>query len=726
LTLLFAATLFLSAALLFCLQPLLGKMLLPLLGGAPAVWNTCMVFFQAALLLGYAYTHWSIRWLGPRRQPFLHVPLMLVAFVVLPVRLSAHALASVPVAGNPIPWLLATLTVTAGLPFLAVSTTAPLLQRWFAGTGHKHAHDPYFLYAASNAGSLIGLLGYPLALEPTIGLAQQSRWWAIGYGALVVGVAGCAVIMWRRADRASDNADAPTVLPATPPTWPRRARWIVLAFAPSSLMLGLTTYVTTDVAAFPLLWVVPLALYLATFILVFARRPVLTPPWAGRFLSLLSVVLIIAAIVEGTHPAGLLLVLHGAMFVTAAMICHGELAKDRPAPEHLTEFFLCLSAGGVLGGLFNALIAPVLFTNVIEYPLVIALACALRPASAQSGWRGADVAWAAGIGLASGALMAGTRILRQDAHPLSVVWIFALPAVATYRFVERPVRFGLCLVGVIVAGLWYTGPRGRPLHAERNFFGVLRVTIDPTGQFRQLLHGHTLHGRQSLDPARRTEPLAYFHPSGPVGRVFELFTAVPRVAVIGLGAGSMASYARADQRWTFYEIDPAVERIARDARFFRFLPECPAASLSVVLGDARLRLREAPDREYGLIVMDAFSSDAIPAHLLTREALQLYLAKLDEAGVMAMNISNRRLDLEPVVAALAADAGLICLARNDEVSPRDRARGIESSHWAVLARSPERLSPLANDARWCPATTRRGVAAWTDDYSNLVRVLKWR
>lgn len=732
-TFVFLVTAFLSAALLFFVQPMIGKMILPLLGGAPSVWNTCLVFFQAVVLLGYTYAHFATRWLGERRQAFAHIGLMLLPLAVLPMKLSDQAVASVPHEGNPIPWLLGFLALTAGLPLFVVSASAPLLQKWFAGTRNPRARDPYFLYAASNAGSMLGLLGYPVLLEPMLRVRQQTWLWAAGYGALLLLMAGCAIAATR--SEASVTGDAtPAQNTNDKVTARRRLRWVVLAFAPSSLMMGVTTYLTTDIAPLPLFWVIPLALYLTTFILVFARRPLLPTSRLGRVLCLPALVLIIAFVVEANQPPWLLISLHLIVFFAAAWICHGELAKDRPSPAHLTVFYLCLSLGGVLGGIFNALLAPQIFSRVLEYPLAMVLVCMIRPSVAtpgtarSAGWR--DALWPVTIlALTAGLIV----IVQRPGHmpsPHDTLWIFAVPALLTYRLVQRPVPYGLGLAAILVASVWYTSAHGRRLCIERNFFGVLRVTVDPTGEYRQLVHGNTVHGRESIDPKRRSEPLVYFHRLGPAGDVFKAFNASPvspYVGVIGLGAGSMASYAKPTQDWTFYEIDPAVEHIARDPRYFTFLSDSAARTLQVALGDARLRLREAPDGQYGLIALDAFSSDSIPMHLVTREALQLYLRKLHDGGLLAFHVSNRRLDLRPALANLAGDAGLVCAGRRDfDLTPEERADGREPSEWIVMARRREDLHGIESDLRWERLDAARRGSVWTDDFSNIFSALRWR
>ena len=743
---LYSLTLFLSACLLFLVQPMMGKMILPFLGGAPAVWNTCLVFYQAVLLMGYTYAHFSTRWLGVRRQPVVHLGLMALPLFVLPIRISDQIISRLPTAGNPTAWLVVCLAATVGLPFLVVATTAPMLQKWFASTRHRDAGNAYFLYAASNAGSMLGLLGYVVFWEPTFLLKQQALIWTCLYGVLAGLVVCCTLMLWRSSVRSADGGDFGASISfeepvadlthkrSAPVTFQRRLRWVFLAALPSSLMLGVTTYLTTDVAPIPLLWVLPLALYLLTFILVFARRPVYPPPLMRRILCLLVVVLMVAFIVEVTEPAWLFVLLHLLAFWTAAMICHAELAKDRPpANEYLTEFYLYMSLGGVLGGLFNVLIAPLVFRTVLEYPLAMILACSVQPTADTTlreqpvHWK--NLIWALSIGALTTGLIAVVQSLGVNPSRPSVFWIFGVPAVLSYRFVKRPIRFCLCLGAMLIAGsAGYVGAHGRALLTERNFFGVLRVTEDAEGKYHQLVHGNTLHGRQSLEPARQTEPLAYYHPSGPIGQTFDMFNArigdsPARVAVIGLGAGSLACYANPAQEWTFYEIDPAVERIARDTRYFTFLKLSRAKQLDVVLGDARLRLKEAPDHRYSVIVADAFSSDSIPVHLITREAFHLYLSKLADGGLLAFHISNRRLDLKPVIGNLAHDTGLVAFYCKDLSGGPE---GKEASEWVVLTQHMEDVKPLLADHRWYQLTPHPATRIWTDDFSNLFSVLKWR
>ena len=723
---LYAATIFVSAGLLFLVQPMFARMVLPLLGGAPAVWNTAMVFFQATLLAGYAYAHWTTARLGVRRQAALHLGLLLLPLAALPI--AAPAGWSPPGQASPIPWLLALLAVSVGLPFFVVSTSAPTLQAWFASTDHRQARDPYFLYAASNLGSMLALLGYPVVVERVLPLHGQSRAWALGYGVLALLVGGCAVAMWRAPAPAAreerlDPADEPIGAR-------RRARWLLLSFVPSSLLMSVTTYLSTDIAAIPLLWVVPLALYLLTFILVFARRPPLPHRLAVEVLPLAMLPLVLILAARANEPLLVILPTHLLTFLVAALVCHGELARDRPAAARLTEYYLWMSAGGVLGGAFTALLAPLLVRSVAEYPLMLVAAClvARRPGATTLEARVLDLVLPAGLGLVALGAIHGVQSGALGLEAAAVGPVFGGLVLLSLAFARRPVRFGLAIGALLLAATTYHGVEGRLIHAERSFFGVSRVTRDPSERFQVLLHGTTLHGMQSLDQTRRLEPLTYFTRSGPLGQLFAALGGGPltrRVAVVGLGAGSVACHGRAGERWTFYEIDPVVERIARDPLYFTFLRDC-APTLDVVMGDARLSLRAAPDGEYGLIVLDAYSSDAPPMHLITREAVLLYRAKLAPGGLLVFNISNRHLELEPVLGAVAHTTGLVALAQDDPVV-HDAAwqEGKRPSQWVVMARQPADLGPLTRDARWRPAVAPPGARPWTDDFNSLLGAFRW-
>lgn len=758
---LFTAAITLAAALLFCVQPMMGKALLPLLGGAPQVWIACMLFFQAALLAGYAYAHAAAARLDVRRHAPLHLALALAPLLAAPAGVLGAPftlpLDRAPAATDPTLAVLWILAITAGLPFFVVGATSPLLQRWFAGTDHPDARDPYFLYSASNAGSLAALLGYPLILEPRLGLAAQARGWAWGYALLLALLAACGVAAARRravAPAASEPSGPPSSdvthaphAPHAPPLLGRRLRWIALSFVPSSHLLGVTAYITADVAPVPLLWIAPLALYLVSFILVFARRPPIPRAWMVRLLALGAAMSILTLLAEATSPAALLIPMHLATFFFGAMVCHGELARDRPDRRHLTAFYLHLSIGGALGGLFNALIAPLLFRGLVEYPLAIILACLCRPppdpepeqgpepepaapapAALLRRWR-PDLVYAARVAVLTVALILGWRLLGRAHDRLAVGVLYCFPLLLVYHTLTRPRRFALSLGAVALASALHPGAHGAELHRERTFFGVVRVTRDSRG-FHRLVHGSTMHGVQSPTPSRRGEPLAYYTRSGPIGRAFARIDRLAErdasVGVVGLGAGALAAYAAPGQRWTFYEIDPAVARIARGGGHFTYLDDAfpDGAGLRIVIGDARLGLRDAPDAHFDLLVLDAFSSDAIPVHLLTREALALYQAKLAPGGVLAFHVSSRYLDLFAVLGALARDAGLVGVTFQDIPSPEEERAGKAPSQWAMIARRAEDLEELMADPDAAPLRARPGVNAWTDDVSDVLGILR--
>lgn len=721
----FTAAIFTSAFLLFLVQPMFSKLVLPLLGGAPAVWNTCMLFFQAVLLAGYLYAHLSTRWLGVRRQAVLHLALLACALAVLPISIPAGW--QTPGSGSPVLWLLGLLSVTLGLPFFVLSSSAPLLQKWFSATRHRDADNPYFLYAASNLGSMLALLAYPVLVEPRLRLSEQSTAWAAGFGVLLLLTSGCAVLLYRTSAPCASEVALPEtkgiVAARVSPT--QRMWWIVLAFAPSSLLLGVTQTLTTDVAAVPLLWVLPLAIYLLTFILVFARRTVLRQRWLARAQPFLVIPAIGTIIMGGSYPLPFIIPLHLLTFFVVAMLCHGALARSLPPTRHLTEFYLWMSLGGAMGGVFNVLIAPALFTGVLEYPLVLIFACMLVPGQRwlkdPPRMRLLDLVLPVAVGAVLSVAVFSAYRLEEAWGYLAALVTLGLCLVVCFGSAERPIRYGLVLLAVFFGGRPIINSERNVLFAERSFFGVNRVTASSDGKYHLLMHGSTLHGAQSTEGTDRLEPLTYYTRTGPIGQVFAALPpqgAGRRVAVVGLGTGSLACYGSPADRWTFYEIDPVVARIARDSRYFTFIRDC-APSAAVVMGDARISMLQAEAGEYDVIVLDAFSSDAIPIHLITREALSLYLRKLAPGGAIAFHISNRHLNLEPMLRNLAADAGLVALAQAD--GPREAVYEAPS-RWVVVARGGTDLGALTADERWKVPRSRDGVGVWTDDFSNILSV----
>jgi hypothetical protein len=751
LAVLYSLALFVSAALLFVLEPMVGKSLLPLLGSTPQVWTTTVLFFQAALLAGYAFSHATSRRLSPRVQAIVQIALLVAAAVVLPVEVARAA--DPPQSSNPIPWLLGTLALGAGLPFFALAANGPTLQRWLAATRHRAGRDPYFLFAASNGGSLLGLLAYPLAVEPLLSLSSQDDAWAVGYGAAALLVAACAVGLWLRP--AAPAARTEPILAERAIGSRDRLRWLALAAVPSSLMLGTTTYITRDIAPVPLLWVLPLALYLATFVAAFAPgvRAERLVRFARIALVPAAILLVYTLAIGAQSPLWGLLALHLTGMTIAALMCHARLAADRPPPTGLTEFYLWVAAGGVLGGIFNAVIAPLVLPALIEYPAAIVAACLLRPAPPKKRpdllefflrdprpTRAMDFL----VPVLLGSVLA---IALELARPsgggeLSFTAKTAIVGLAcglAFNLWKRPLRFGLGLAAVLVAASLAVEPGERTIERDRSFFGIYRVATTDDGRYHELYDGTTVHGVERVgEPggpggatgvggagaAARPEPLEYFSRVGPAGQALAGLprATTARLAVVGLGAGTMACYRPGAT--TFYEIDPVVARIARDRTLFTYLSSCPAR---VVIGDGRQSIardeRERAPRP-GVVVIDAFNSDAIPVHLITREALTLYLDRVGAHGALMFHITNRYLRLEPVLASLAADLGLVCRAQRHEPTPAQQEGAIVASRWAVLARTPADLGRVATDARWHDCEDD-GSRVWTDDYSDLIGAMSF-
>lgn len=736
LALLYAATSFLGAALLFIIQPLFARMALPLYGGTPSVWNTSVFFFQTVLLFGYVYAHGVTARIPRRPQAILHGLILLVPLVCLPLRPPGAPPAAAE--AGPIRSLLLALAMSVGLPFFALSTASPLLQAWFARTQHSRSHDPYFLYAASNLGSMLGLLAYPFVLEPLFPLEAQSRLWTWGYALWLLLQFFCLAGLWR-AGRQPEALPGPGPMPtegelgisrlaSLPPVSVRRKlHWIALAFVPSSWMLAVTFFISADIASVPLLWIVPLAAYLLSFIFVFARHPLLPHRWMLRICPFSLMLLVL-----GILPAGgpwLILGIHLFGFFIAAMVCHGELARDRPEAGRLTTFYVCLSFGGLLGGLFNALIAPTFFRTVLEYPITAGLGCLLLPTlrvdpeNPRSRW--IDIVLLAFLALAAAPLVV-SQPLRSRA--LVLVGLASLLLGLVSLLLNRRLLFALAIAGALTADAMHSSFSERVLDSARSFYGIHRVTTDARGRYHYLMHGTTLHGCQSLDPARRGEPLAYYHPTGPLGQAFDAFRERlngSRIAVVGLGSGAAVCYSQPGQHFTFFEIDPAVRRIAETPEFFTFLSDCGQDRYDIILGDGRLRLAEAPPRVYALILLDAFSSESIPIHLLTREALGLYLSKLSDRGVLVFHISSMHLDIEAVLGDLAAGHGLLGIAAHDtEISEEEMLLGKSPSLYAVLARTPGDLQPLSVRENWQPIR-RIGRSPWTDQHASILPALRW-
>lgn len=757
----FSTTIFVSATLLFACQPVVARMILPVLGGAASVWIVCSLCFQALVLAGYLYAHVVGSRLSLKTQVLLQLALIGLALFLQPIGVDEALLVSLTAKSYSL-GVLAVLLRSVGLPFFVLATTSPLVQRWFSVLGER---DPYHLYAASNAGSMLALLGYPFLVEPFLGLSAQSRALQAGYVAYAVLIALCARTLLRTRKPGAEASPAtvteeaaeipPSVVdpvavdgvPAPSAQWRERFLWIGLAFAPSSLLLGATNYVTTDIASVPLLWVVPLALYLASFIVAFRKKALVSESTMSRSLALAVAVVAMSLAAELTGPAWLLVLLHMFLLFAAAVVCHRALACRRPHVSRLTEFYLLMSVGGVLGGIFNGLLAPVIFPDLYEYPLAIALVCLGRAAlpgvsPALSAPRGEspssctrEIAYGLAPALGAVVLVKIGDALRIEVN-LAFLVIYGAATLLAFSWSKLPLRYAIAVGGVLLSAV-AVGPGGRDtLYKERDFFGVLKVRRLDHDRFRVLVFGTTIHGAQKTDPAGRRDPVINFYPTGPAG---DLLGPIPgnqgvdtalrsprRVGIIGLGIGGLTAYARPGDTWHYYELNPTIVKIATE--HFTFLSSMPeGSSYDVEVGDARLRLREGPPARFDVLIMDAFSSDAIPVHLMTREAMAIYQRAMAPGGLLIAHISNRHMRLEPVVAALAKDAGLEGITRLDAKVSEEEARAFKSaSHWVAMSASAEVLAEIsAKHSGWRALAAPPQQKVWTDDFADLLGAIKF-
>ena len=732
----FLITVSLNAALLFIIEPMIARMILPFAGGSPEVWNTSVLFFQLTLLLGYLYAHFAGAWLGKGRHGLVHLLLLVAGILFLPVAIPADWFT--PQRANPTITILIALFCSIGLPFFVLSASAPLLQEWFSKTNEPVARDPYFIYAASNFGSMLGLLAYLLFFERWLLLTQQASFWLFGYLALVCGTAGCILLSVRLSGQTENRPGGVAVntregstaigIPFREITLARRLRWLCWSFVPSSLLLGVTTHITTDIASAPLFWVLPLALYLLAYVVAFAHGRWATHAFLVRRQAFLLLAAALTVLLQATTPVMIILPLHLLAFFATALLCDGQLAQDRPEPAHLTEFYLWIAFGGMLGGLFNTILAPMLFRSVLEYPLAMTAAAFLRPyvpgANRRRWDRSLDLLLPIGLLVTAVSLM---RLTEGAALPQlnARLFSFAIPGMICLSFAYRPLRFGLGLSALLLASLIAHHPLGKTLYQARSFFGVYRVIDQGDTPRHVLFHGTTAHGAQNLNS--RLEPISYYHRTGPAGQLLRVAAQIqPRanIAIVGLGTGALACHGAPTQKFTFFEIDPLVERIARDDRLFTYLRDCPP-EVSVVIGDARLSLAKVPDSYYDFLILDAFSSDVIPTHLVTLEAIKLYLAKTTPDGIILIHISNRYMDLVPIFDRLAQTLNLAAYLRNDfEITPEEENEGKVTSRWIVLSRSRESLGKFV-DHNWITVRGQFNGDLWTDDFTDILRVIRW-
>jgi SAM-dependent methyltransferase len=719
----FIAGIFVSAALLFAVQPMFTKMVLPRLGGAASVWSVAMVFFQTTLLAGYAYAHLLTRFVPGRTSIIIHIGVLAAACFTLPLHI-ATGWGQPPQVGEAF-WLLGLFTVSIGLPFFALSANGPLLQAWFVRTGHSDAKDPYFLYAASNIGSFLALLAYPLAVEPFVRLGDQTWLWTAGYYLLIALVVAGGFLMLRSPDRLPEAAVSETIVAAAP-TWRDNAIWIALAAVPSGLLIAVTAHISTDVAAVPLFWTVPLAIYLLTFVVVFQTRP-LIPHWLAVALQPACVLfLVIAILMLPIESIVLQITIHLAVFFVCALMCHGELARRRPPPQFLTSYYMWISFGGMIGGILTGLIAPQVFSRVIEYPLLVILTLLCRPGLKLPTRGEGQYVLLVGIAIAASLLLGLIASdIRFDSPIYAVVVGFLLGLTA--KFWRMSLSFAAIIAMLFLMNHYNTYSASN--HLVRNFFGVLNVVEATDGRFRVLYHGTTAQGAQRIRDRDgnllkgRPDMVSEFHDGGGFAQVVDAMEKRAggpiNMAVIGLGTGALACRGSAGTTVTFYEIDADIARIARDPSLFNYISEC-APKTQIVIGDARLTLAGAPDGTYDVLFVDAFIGAAIPVHLLTREALQLYFRKLKPNGVVAMHISNRNLELASVVAGIAeANKAIVRIYDGgDLVEDADEHRWIPTI--AVVARNEADFGILSKASLWPIRERDPEQRVWTDDYSNIV------
>jgi hypothetical protein len=730
----YTAAIFVSALLLFSVQPLFTKMVLPRLGGSPAVWSVAMVFFQSLLLGGYAYAHFLMQLRNRVIPVAVHLVLLVIAMLTLPLSISS-GWGDPPNSGYAI-WLLGLFVVSIGLPFFALAANNPLLQAWFVRTGHPSGPDPYFLYASSNIGSFLALLSYPVLLEPMFTLHTQNLIWTGGYGLLIVLIAACGLLLLRSPANAAElnmpteDADGPAL------SWTTRARWIFLAAVPSGLLIAVTAHISADVAAAPLLWVLPLSLYLLTWVLVFQSRPLLPHKWMlmAQPVAIMGVIVLLAA--GGEQNLLLTLGGHQVCFFVIAMSCHGELARTRPAAKYLTGFYVALSFGGMVGGLFAGLIAPFTFSWIAEYPILVALAVVCRPPAEErwpqlSRWFWPLFAIVA-VALITPTYGGGRIFAWLETNRLYVIGAIAVVSMmlAVLLKADRVKLAAVATLALVLVRV-YPADDGR-VETVRSFFGVHRIVVTPNGQYHVLMHGTTIHGAEKFrnddgtPVTGRPEPITYYHKDGGIGQaitaVRERKGAPLRVAVIGLGSGTLTCASLPGEDWKFFEIDQTMVDTARDPKYFTFIQNCEP-DLKPVIGDARLTFAREPNGVYDLIIIDAYSSDAIPIHLATEQAMEIYKEKLAPQGVVVMHVSNRHLELASVVVGIA-DANEMKSWVYSEDTGRDNEY-IFSTSVVASARQEADVGALASSDKWAETEAEDHQRVWTDDYSNVLGAL-WR
>lgn len=699
---LLASTNLIAAALVFTIQPLVAKLALPLFGGSAMVWSTALMVFQGGLLLGYVYAHALGRLASATLQASIHGVVAVLSALALPIAFTALAPSLSPSLA-----LTISLLAAIGLPYFVVCTTSPLTQRWYFEWSKGRGRDPYTLYSVSNAGSLLALLSYPFLAEPLLDTDAQRALWSWGYVLLLLTL---VAFMFIGRGRGRPNP-GPAADTGARIEWRQCARWILFAFVPSLYLMGVTLHIGIDVAAAPFVWILPLALYLLSFIVVFAR-----PAWGTHpgLLTVQACVVIALCIYFFYSELIFLLILHLAGLFLACMVCHGRLVAERPRPAKLTAFYIWMALGGWLGGVVGALIAPLVFSGNWEYLLAIAAACLLRPTQAPGSKR-ADVLAPTALVLVLLALIA----LDLPAHWESYL-VFGLFVIAVFVFRTRPLRFSLAVIPLLIANQLLVNELS--LMRARSFYGIYAVEVDPAGHVKRLMHGTTLHGAQAVDPQYQVLPLEYYNPEGPLGQVMAARRdagTLNTIGVVGLGVGTIACYALPHTRLTFFEIDPLIAQIAGSQ--FTYLDKC-APNARVIIGDGRLGLEKYRGEGFDVLIIDAFSSDAIPLHLLTAEAMKLYLSRLAPGGTLLVHISNRYVDLSSVLARVARANQATAYFQSYEPSQTEVKRGATASDWVWIATD---AGARPEGTGWRELQADSSTALWTDRYSNLLDVIAW-
>jgi len=713
--LIFGLTLLTSAAITFMMQPMVGKMLLPIVGGTPAGWMVAMAFFQIMLLVGYLLAH-ALSKLSPRGQACVYLGCLLAGVWFLPLSLAGYTFDKTPEAFD----VFLLLTKTIGIPFIALSATSSTIQRLFTTTGHHSAEDPYFLYAASNIGSFGGLLAYPVVVEPAFSISGQQHMLFYAYAALMALGFICILLSGRRVESLTPQKAAGDVKP----TIAQKLEWLCLSFIPSSLLMGVTAYITMDVISVPMVWVLPLSLYLLTFVIAFSKKPIVSlavMDTAQPIAIFIGIVFI--SVVRGAFLASWFsLVLYLAVFAIVTLACHMRLVSKRPAENHLTSFYLMMAIGGAAGGVLNAFIAPDVLNNLGEFPLILLASFLVHPDFRPTTRFGKLIAVLVILSI----VLANTQAPSFGFDPIwaSVLLFISITVSITllmpkfYREMTKPAPVVFSALILLLVSQHIIGDKP-VLFSKRNFFGIIKVVDyykpgEKTANLRIIRHGSTVHGEQSFEPGKELMPMSYYHIDGPFGEIFKVLN--PRkVAVIGLGAGTINCYANPDREFTFFEIDQDIVDTAHE--YFTFLDKCVSKNPPrIIVGDGRLELGKLPDK-FDLIVLDAFTSDSIPTHIITQEAMKVYLQHLNKNGVIALNVSNRYVVLWNMLANTAANLGM-----TEQLRARLTKDSQNRSIWVILSRDGED-NPAFAEKGWKTVSADGTTRPWTDDYSNLLGII---